>query len=295
MRWRNFYLPMRRRSNLRARRLLFTLAVVSFTLGFAGCGPLAGTVAQTTTNANVRIVHGSPDAGAVDVRLNTTTGEAIASTIKYGSVGAYAAIPSGSYSIVILPAGGSTAKLTCATVSLAGGTNYTIVVGGTVAKGVGTSAGLQCELFGEPTFSTPSGDYTLSIHHASPAAAAIGDSTVSFGTFTPGSTAYNLPSGTASYAGSIASGLVSGSYYTYVASGVTTAPGVGFWIGAQTAIAPSSVLSTILPTAGQTGASGANGTTDTGDLLPFNSLANFSLYLVDGANGATSELIGAFD
>ena len=276
-------------------RLLLTLTIVSFTLGSAGCGPLAANVAQTTSNANIRVIHGSPDAGAVDVRLNTTTGQVLAGGVKYGGVGAYAAIPSGSYSIVILPAGGSTAKLTCAGASLAGGTNYTIVVGGTVAKGVGTSAGLQCELFGEPTFSTPSGDYTLSIHHASPAAAAIGDSTVSFGTFTPGSTAYNVPNGTATYFGSIVSGLVSGSYYTYVASGVTTAPGVGFWIGAQTSIRPSSVLSTILPTAGQTGASGANGTTDTGKLLPFNSLVNFSLYLVDGASGATSELIGAFD
>lgn len=275
-------------------RLLLTIAVVWFALDSAGCGPLAGTVAQTTTNANVRVIHGSPDAGAVDVRLNTTTGQVLAAAIKYGSVGAYASVPSGSYSIVILPAGGSTAKLTCAGATIAQG-NYTIVVGGTVAKGVGTSAGLQCELFGEPTFSTPSGDYTLSIHHASPAAAAIGDSTISFGTFAPGSTAYNLPNGTASYTGSIVTGLVSGSYYTYVASGVTTPPGVGFWIGAQTSIQPSSVLSTILPTAGQAGASGATGATDTGDLLPFNSLVNFSLYLVDGTGGATSKLIGAFD
>src|ERR1035438_7439363 len=108
---------MRRRPNLRAR-LLFMLAVVSVTLGFAGCGPLAGTVAQTTTNTNVRVIHGSPDAGAVDVRLNMTTGQTIAAAIKYGSVGAYTSIPSGSYSIVILAAGGSTAKLTCAGASL---------------------------------------------------------------------------------------------------------------------------------------------------------------------------------
>jgi hypothetical protein len=275
-------------------RLLLSLAVVSYMLGSAGCGPLSGNVATSTSNANVRVIHGSPDAGAVDVRLNTTTGQVLAAGIKYGSVGAYAAIPSGSYSMVILPPGGSTAKLTCAGATIAQG-SYTIVVGGTVAKGVGTSAGLQCELFGEPTFSTPAGDYTLSIHHASPAAAALGDSTISFGTFTPGSTAYNVPNGTATYTGSIVSGLVGGSYYTYVASGVTTAPGVGFWIGAQTSIQPSSVLSTILPTAGQAGASGANGTTDTGDLLPFNSLVNFSLYLVDGTSGTTSELIGAFD
>jgi hypothetical protein len=160
---------------------------------------------------------------------------------------------------------------------------------------LGTSAGLQCQLFNEPTFATPTGDYTLSIHHVSPAAAAIGDSDVSFGTFTPGSTAYNLPNGTALFTGSIVSGLVSGSYYTYVASGITTAPGVGFWVSGQTSIVPSSVLGSVLPAAGQAGASGVGGSNDKGDLLPFNALVNFSLYLVDGANGATSELIGAFD
>ena len=272
--------------------LFFAVASVSFAFGCAGCGG-SGSVATTTSTAGLRVVHGSPDAGAVDVRLNAGGGEAIATTLTYGRVSAYDAIPPGGYAIAILPAGGSTPTLTGA--SLLAGTNYTVVVGGRVAKGIGTSTGLQCELFAEPTFATLSGDYTLSVHHASPAAAALGDSTVSFGIFIPRTTAYDVPSASVTFAGPIGTAVSIGTTVTSKQLGVTAAPGVGIWVSPPTSAPPFSVLATILPSAGQAGAAGVSGAADTGNVLPLGSLVNFSLYLIDGSGGPTTNLVGAFD
>ena len=262
------------------------------------CGPLADAVTSSTssTNASVRIVHGSPDAGNLDVKLDSATGTALIISAAYGAVGSYASVTAGSHNVAVLPAGGSTVSLTCTSPALSTGTKYTIVIAGTAAKGYGTTLGVQCQVFAEATFSTPAGDYTFAVHHASPAANAAGYGVLSFGPFSPGSSTYQPPAGTATFTAALSSSTAPGTVATDVAIGVTDAPGVGFWFAPQTSTAPTSVLTAIRPSQGLAGATGVSGTSDSGDLLPYNSsLINFSVYVVDGQNGATLHAIGAFD
>ncbi len=276
--------------------LRMLVAALAAALCVASCGPLADVVSSSSaTTASLRVVHGSPDAGSLDVKIDTATGTALLSAAPYGRVGAYASVTVGTHYVEILPAGGSTASLQCASPSLVAGTRYTIVVAGTAAKGYGTTLGVQCQVFAEPSFSTPSGDYTLAVHHASPAAAAAGNAVLSYGPFSPGTSAYQTPAGVASFTSASSNATATGTVATDVATGVTSAPGVGFWFAPQTATAPPTVLGSIRPSQGVAGASGASGTSDTGDLLPTSTLINFSVYLVDGQNGATAQAIGAFD
>lgn len=262
------------------------------------CGPLADAVTSSTSssNASVRIVHGSPDAGNLDVKLDSAIGTALITSAAYGAVGSYVSVTAGSHNVALLPAGGTTASLTCTSPSLSAGTKYTIVVVGVAAKGYGTTLGVQCQVFAEATFSTPSGDYTLAVHHASPAANAAGYGVLSFGPFSPGSGAYQSPAGSAAFTAPISYSTATGTIVTDVAIGVADAPGVGFWFAPQTSTAPTSILTAIRPSQGVAGAAGVNGSSDSGDLLPYNSsLINFSVYVVDGQNGAAVHAIGAFD
>jgi hypothetical protein len=276
----------------------FRLLVVALgaALSAASCGPLPSVVtSSSTTTASLRVVHGSPDAGSLDVRIDSVTGTALLSAAAYGRVGAYASVTAGTHYVEIISAGSATASLQCTSPSLVAGTSYTVVVAGTAAKGYGTTLGVQCQVFAEPAFSTPSGDYTLAVHHASPAVAAAGYTAISYGTFAPGTPAYQTPAGVASFTSAFSSGAATGAVVTNVATGVTSAPGVGFWFAPQTATAPATVLSTIRPSQGVAGASGASGTGDTAELLPSSTLINFSVYVVDGQNGAIAQTIGAFD
>jgi hypothetical protein len=277
-------------------QLRLPVAALAAAISATSCGPLADVATTTSaTAASVRVVHGSPDAGSLDVRLDSVGGTTLASATAYGRVGSYVSVAAGTHYVEILAAGSSTASLRCTSPSLAAGTKYTVVVAGTAARGYGTTLGVQCQVFAEPSFSTPSGDYALALHHASPAAAAAGYAVLSYGTFAPGTSAYNPPAGTASFTSAFSNATSTGAVATSVATGATSAPGVGFWFAPQTATAPSTVLATIRPSQGVAGASGASGTADAGDLLPSGTLINFSVYVVDGQNGALALAIGAFD
>ena len=274
------------------------LVTVLLALLAAACGPLADAVtsSSSTTTASLRVVHGSPDAGSLDVKIdNAGTGTSLVSGAAYGVVGAYVSVNAGAHYVEIIAAGGSTASLTCTSPSLVAGTKYTVVVAGTAAKGYGTTLGVQCQTFTEPTFSPPSGDYTLAVHHASPALAAAGSGVLSFGTYAPGTPSYQAPVGTAAFTTLSSNGNANGSVTTDVSVGVTTAPGVGFWFAPQTSAAPGTVVTTIRPSQGVAGAAGAGGSGDAGDLLPSGSLINFSVYVVDGQGGGLAQAVGAFD
>ncbi len=277
------------------RMLLVTVLIA---LVAASCGPLADVVTSSsgTTTASLRVLHGSPDAGSLDVKIDSvSTGTSLLSSAAYGAVGAYVSVNTGAHYVEIIPGGGSTASLTCTSPSLVAGTKYTVVVAGTAAKGYGTTLGVQCQTFTEPTFSTPSGDYTLAVHHASPALAAAGFGVLSFGTYAPGTQSYQAPVGTAAFTPLSSNATASGSVTTDVAVGVTTAPGVGFWFAPQTSAAPATAVTTIRPSQGVAGAAGVAGSGDTGDLLPSGSLINFSVYVIDAQGGGLAQAVGAFD
>jgi hypothetical protein len=275
----------------------------------AACGPVDTVYGTSSGNAAIRVIHGSPDAGSIDVRLDSNTGSALVAGASYGKVGTYQSVAAGTHSIYINPAGSTSTTTTCASTTYSPSQNYTVVIAGKKSQGVNdTTLGLQCQVIAEPTFDTSSGDYTLSVHNASPAGNALGG-TFSYGTFPPGTTSYSAPVGVTPQLGVAVSALGIGSYGLYIAQGVTTAPGIGFWVAPQSSVAPTSVLDTILPSQGVTGSSGSSGSADTNNFLPFSTtVVNFSLYFVDGPDGASGAatlpncgasasvcIIGAFD
>ncbi|HYZ16119.1 MAG TPA: DUF4397 domain-containing protein [Candidatus Acidoferrum sp.] len=273
----------------------------------AGCGPLnPGTIITTNGgNANVRVLQGSPDTPTVDAKLDGSTALTPSGGLAYGKFTGYASIASGSHSLAIYPTGQSTATFTCPLGVLNAGVGYTIVIAGKQAAGKGTSTGLQCQIFGEPAYpSVTSPQANISLHYASPAASAAGNVALSIGTFTPGTTTYNASVGASTFTAQTSGSAVSNGTALTI-TGVTTAPGVGFWVAAPptSGSTPTSVLATILPSQGQAGASGSSGASDTGNIFPQSPLVNFAIYAIDAPAGATSPsgaqtpitLVGVFD
>lgn len=112
-------------------RTILGMAVVASTLvgafGFAGV-PAAS--AQTGAQANVRVVHASPDAPAVDVYVNGT--KAI-TNLAFKEVSSWAQLPAGSYDVKVT-ATGQTAGVIEANLTLEAGKNYSVVAVGKLAE-----------------------------------------------------------------------------------------------------------------------------------------------------------------
>ncbi|HYZ16019.1 MAG TPA: DUF4397 domain-containing protein, partial [Candidatus Acidoferrum sp.] len=181
------------------RSALLALAA-SFAVALTGCGPLQNSVTGTgSSEANLRLIDGSPDAGPLDFRIDSTTGLLAASGATYGTVAPFVQVSGVAHLVEVLPAGGTTATLTCQTPAMAPGTNYTVVVAGSANQAVGSATGLRCQFFTEPAFATPSGSYTINVHHAAVLFANAGTSAISFGTFPPGTTNFGGVGGTATF------------------------------------------------------------------------------------------------
>jgi Domain of unknown function (DUF4397) len=82
--------------------------------------------------AQVRVAHLSPDAPAVDVRVNGTVA---VSGAAYMDVTNYLPVPAGSAQIQVTPAGAASPVVIDATVPLGAGTFYTIAATGSLASG----------------------------------------------------------------------------------------------------------------------------------------------------------------
>jgi hypothetical protein len=77
----------------------------------------------------VRVVHASPDAPAVDVRVDGATAF---SGIGFTNVSHYAALPSGTYNVQVSPAGMMDPVVIDADLALAPGTDYSVLAVGTL-------------------------------------------------------------------------------------------------------------------------------------------------------------------
>jgi hypothetical protein len=123
--------------------LRLAVAVAALSLGLAAPATAAApldallTVDNATPNpgdvARVRVIHNSPDAPAVDVRVN---GAVAFANLPFGGITAQAALPSGTYDIQVEPAGagGAGPFVIDVDVPLAAGTDYTILASGTLAE-----------------------------------------------------------------------------------------------------------------------------------------------------------------
>jgi hypothetical protein len=126
--------------------------------GFAGARPAAAQAAE----AKVRVVHGSPDAPAVDIYINSA--KAIGD-LAFKDVSPWATLPAGSYDVKVTPAGGTDGVIE-ANLTLEGGKYYTVVA-------VGRLADIKAQVFVDNFSTIETGKARLNVVHASPDAPAV--------------------------------------------------------------------------------------------------------------------------
>ncbi|HEY1726909.1 MAG TPA: DUF4397 domain-containing protein [Candidatus Baltobacteraceae bacterium] len=214
--------------------IFVSLIVAALAISLASCGGGGSTTPNTTGTASIRFINGSPDAGNIDVLVN---GKVVASNVAYAQVSAYTSLTVGTQPLPqvafvktgtttnLFPANGTTPQ----TFQLGAAANSKVTV---VLEGRATligSLGLQVGAFIEPTITTPTSEYSVVFHHASPAAAAASPFGIYVGDIELGSAPLYLVYGTMSF------GTTNGTTASFV--GVTSQPafvgppGIGFWAG----------------------------------------------------------------
>jgi MYXO-CTERM domain-containing protein len=115
-------------------------------------------------NAQVRVLHASPDAPAVDVFVN---GDRVLSNVPFFTASDYLSLPAGSYRIQISPTGQpADAAVIDANATLAAGTAYTIAATGQVAN-------IQPTIIVDNLSAPASGNVKVRVYHFSPDAPAV--------------------------------------------------------------------------------------------------------------------------
>ncbi len=140
------------------RFILATLAAVMLaTWAFAG--------AQAAGEARVRVLHASPDAPAVDVYANGTK---VLSNVAFKSASDYLAVPAGTYTFDVRPAGAAAAStpVLSATADLKADTDYTVAA-------VNKLAQIQAKVFVDNNAAPGAGKAHVQVIHASPDAPAV--------------------------------------------------------------------------------------------------------------------------
>lgn len=85
--------------------------------------------------AKIRLLHASPDAPAVDVKLNSGNGPAVFTNSAFKDISDYIEVDGGTYTFVITPAGSATEVVVFDPVTVANGGVYTVVAHGTLDAG----------------------------------------------------------------------------------------------------------------------------------------------------------------
>jgi hypothetical protein len=96
--------------------------------------PLVSTDMRETNSsmAKVRFLHASPDAPAVDIKLNSGDGPAVFSNKAFGDLTDYAEVDGGSYTFVVTPTGAGSEVVVFEPATLVDGNVYTVVAHGTL-------------------------------------------------------------------------------------------------------------------------------------------------------------------
>jgi hypothetical protein len=108
-------------------------AYTAVATGLAFGSPALGALLLTdvVAPAEVRVIHASPDAPAVDILVN---GAVAIPSLAFREATDYVALPEGSYDIGVVPAGLSKPVVIDATLALEGGTDYTVLAINTLAE-----------------------------------------------------------------------------------------------------------------------------------------------------------------
>jgi len=274
---------------------------VASALIFSACSSKSTTTTPAAATASVRAVHGSPDAGPVDIYVYTQGGTrpttATVAAATYPQITGYLTVPAGAYTIdVIAPAGSpsTTSPVATENVTVSANTQYSIVVGGTLAAKT-----LQFVNFVEPA--ETAGQAALIVHHASPYVQNALGGPVGVGVYNaaqaaPASIAQLFAFSLTSTSGPAASGAVSGGQFfvSPLPSGLPAA--LGFAAGPPAAGGDFTTLVTATPSqlaAGLKNPTAAETTlaADTTSAVPAG--AHLSVFAVDTTSAA--QLIGTLD
>jgi hypothetical protein len=148
------------RSSLCAAALALT--VVAGT-PFAAQHPAAAETIAAAPTALVRVVHGSPDAGPVSVKVDGTT---VLSNFLYGTITPYIPLPPGTYKISVVTAGGAAVNI-AATVKA--GVQYSLVATGELAPAAHPKTpNITVTAYVDSAFTK--GKPAINFHHAAPVA-----------------------------------------------------------------------------------------------------------------------------
>lgn len=284
------------------QRELALAAAAAFSLALAACSSTSSSTPIAAKSVQVRAVHGSPDAGPVDIYVypqgaSRPSSPSVAAA-AYPQITGYLNLTPGSYTVdVIAPASSpsSTTPVASENVSVNSNVQYSIVVGGKVA-----SKTLQFVNFVEPT--EAAGQTALLVHHASPFVQNTLGGPVSVGVYDaskpvpstiPQVFAFSLSSGTS---GPTASGAVSGGefYLSPLPSGLPAA--IGFAAGPPASSGTFTTLLTATPSQLATGLQNPTQAqqqlaADTSSAVPPG--AHLSIFAVDTSSAA--QLIGTLD
>lgn len=124
--------------------------------------PVLFASAVFAADPNVRVIHASPDAPAVDIRLN---GAVAIPNLAFNEFAGYVALPAGSYDVEVVPAGLSKPVVIDATLDLAADTSYSIFA-------VNTLSAIEPLVVVDDRSPVPSGS-RIRFVHASPDAPAV--------------------------------------------------------------------------------------------------------------------------
>lgn len=139
-------------------RLVFALLLMA---GLAS--GIRGASAQDM-DANVRVIHASPDAPAVDIWVN---GSVAIEDLSFGEATDWVALPAGSYDVAVAPAGADAAGAVIeATLELEGGVNYNVAA-------IGLLEDISATVFTTDAADLAEGQARVQVIHASPDAPAV--------------------------------------------------------------------------------------------------------------------------
>jgi len=127
---------------------------------------LVPNVAAQDDMAQVRVIHASPDAPAVDIYVNGEVVEAL-TNVPFFTASDFLSLPAGDQDIAVAPAGTSVDDAVInATVTLNGGSAYTIAA-------VGLLENIQAQVYEENLAPTADGEARVYVYHFSPDAPAV--------------------------------------------------------------------------------------------------------------------------
>jgi hypothetical protein len=143
--------------NRLGRTFLGILTAASTLMGAFALSAATPAAAQQADTAQVRVIHASPDAPAVDIYLNDS--KAI-TNLAYKAASDFAAVPAGSYAVKVTATGATDAVIS-ANLPLEAGQSYTVVA-------VGQLADITARVYVDDTSDLASGQARLRVIHASP-------------------------------------------------------------------------------------------------------------------------------